>query len=223
MINKKNMLEEKKLTIKPLRISFIKKDFVSNFETNYETYLTDFINNSKFIEDNKNKKFTIIQKQSDGECDITNGEYSLDYKLLIDSKTIENMSYYSENLLLDKYGGVVSSLSKRSGTYKIYILLNILKGLSVEDIKEISITKKNKLDASQKLVKDYINKIKCNKNILYFIPYNLYFKNTIMDKNMLNYVADMLSEGLKGFLEYRTSHTNKDTYISFISNDNIVF
>lgn len=45
-----------------------------------------------------------------------------------------------------------------------------------------------------------------------------------MDKEMLNCAVDKLNEGLKGFLECRNSHiNNKDTYFSFISNENIVF
>lgn len=45
-----------------------------------------------------------------------------------------------------------------------------------------------------------------------------------MDKEMLNCAIDKLNEGLKGFLEYRNAHAeNKDTYFSFVSNENMVF
>lgn len=83
--------QNENLYIEYLKVCFVKKDFVENFETNYEEYLTEFINNSKFVIDNGNKKFRVIRKQSHGECDITNYQYSIDYKLLIDNKTIENM------------------------------------------------------------------------------------------------------------------------------------
>ena len=56
------------------------------------------------------------------------------------------------------------------------------------------------------------------------MPYNLYFENKTMNKKMLNLVINQLYDGLKGFFEYRESNiNNKDTYISFISNENIIF
>lgn len=216
--------QNENLCIDYLKVSFVKKDFVENFETNYEEYLTEFINNSKFVIDNGNKKFRVIKKQSHGECDVTNDQYSIDYKLLIDNKTIENMNYYSENISVYNDGAVGYSASKKSGEYRIYILLNILRTLSKEDINEIENSKISDLTEIQKIVKDYINKIKKNKNILYFIPYNLFFKDKKMDKEMLNCAIHKLNEGLKGFLEYRNAHVkNKDTYFSFVSNENMVF
>lgn len=53
--------QNENLCINYLKVSFIKKDFVENFETNYEEYLTEFINNSKFVIDNGNKKFRVIK------------------------------------------------------------------------------------------------------------------------------------------------------------------
>ena len=216
--------QNENLCINYLKVSFIKKDFVENFETNYEEYLTEFINNSKFVIDNGNKKFRVIKKQAHGECDVTNDKYSIDYKLLIDNKTIENMNYYSENISVYNDGAVGYSASKKNGEYRIHILLNILRTLSKEDINQIENSKKSDLTEIQKIVKDYINKIKKDKNILYFIPYNLFFKDRKMDKEMLNCAIDKLNEGLKGFLEYRNAHAeNKDTYFSFVSNENMVF
>lgn len=212
------------LIIKPLKVGFIKKDFVKNFKTNYEEYLTDFVNSSKFVVDNGNRKFRVIKKQSHGECDITNGQYAMDYKLLMDNKTIENMNYYSENISVQSDGEVGYSASKRTGKYRIYILLNIFRTLTKEDIKNIEDTPRSNLTEIQKLVKDYISKIKKNKNVLYFMPYNLYFQDKKMNEKMLIFVANQLSEGLKGFLEYRNMHIkDKDTYFSFVSNKNIVF
>ena len=125
---------------------------------------------------------------------------------------------------MDRNGVVIYSASKKNGIYKNYILINILKSLSKEDIEKISKSPKNQLDEFQKLVKDYIDNIRKNKNILYFVPYNLYFENKVMNNDILDLLVERLSEGLKGFLEYRISHIEKkDTYIGFISNKNIIF
>ena len=121
MINKNN--EPNELRIKTLEIGFVKKDFIENFETNYEYYLTEFINKSRFVKDKGNKKFAIIEKQSNGEPDITNEIYSMDYKLLVDNKTIENMFYYNETITVDKNGAVIYGASRKTGEWKNYIFI----------------------------------------------------------------------------------------------------
>lgn len=73
-----------------------------NFDVNYEEYLTELINCSKFVTDYGNYKFNQIQEQAHNECDITNGIYSIDYKLLIDDKTMENLFFHSPNISIDE-------------------------------------------------------------------------------------------------------------------------
>ena len=182
------------------------------------------MNNSKFVKDKRNKKFSIIKQQSKGEYDITNGEYMLDFKVLSDSKTTENMSYYSCSVTIDNKTGVrMHGAGKRTGKWKKYYFINILKGLSKEEFEKIDNGLKSEMNEEKKLVKDYIKNIKKDKNIMYFIPYNMYFENEDMGIENLKLVVEELAEGLKGFIEYRKSITNKDTYFSFISNNNIIF
>lgn len=223
MKREKNMLKDQ-LRIKPLKIGFLKKDYIGNFNSNYEEYLTDFLNNSKFVKDNGNKKFYLIQKQENGEYDVTNDIYELDYKLLIDRKTTENLSYYSETIEVDSNGAICYGMSKKEGTWTRYHFLNILKGLSKQDFENIDCSKKETLSATKKLVKEYIDKILKNKNILYFIPYNVFFTDKNMNEKEMEIVVDILSDGLEGFINYRTSYIkDKDTFFCFISNNKIVF
>ena len=46
-----------KLMFKNLGTSFIKKNFIKNYKSNYEEYLTELINHSKFVSDYGNEKF----------------------------------------------------------------------------------------------------------------------------------------------------------------------
>ncbi len=212
------------LWMKPLEIGFVRNGYIDNFELNYEDYLTEFINHSRFVTDNGNKIFTKIEEQAHSECDVINGKYQLDYKLFIDKKTMENLYYYSEKISVDKNGTVTISTSRKQGTYRRYHLVSIFKDLLAEDIKKIENLEKLQLDELQKLVKEYIPKMKVDKNILYFLPFNLYFKGVIMGKEVLRYLADQLSKDLKGLLEYRNSQiNNKDTYLCFLSKGNMVF
>lgn len=148
----------------------------------------------------------------------------MDFKVLIDRNTAENTSYYSSSATVDKTTGVrIYGSGKRTGEWKKYYFINILKGLTKEDFENIDNTAKNEIDECEKLVKDYIKNIKKDKNIMCFIPYNMYFKNEDMNIDNLKLVVEQLAAGLKGFIEYRISITNKDTYFAFISNNNIIF
>lgn len=226
---RKNQLYEKKsditkLLMRPLKVSFLRKNFIQNFDADYEEYLTELINSSRFVRDNKNQIFRHIKEQSHNECDATNGIYDLEYKLLIDSKTMENMYYYSNQIAVDNCGVTMYSGSKKNGEWKKYFLLKILRGKNVEDFEKIENTDSIYLNEYELLIKKYLSKIKVNKNVIFFLPYDIFFKNLSMDRTDYEYIGTELSKDLKGFLEYRNKNVkDKDTYISFISGDNIVF
>ena len=152
---------KKQIKLKSLNISFIKKDFIDGFKTNYEEYLIEFVNSSKLVTDNGNKKFSIINEQTNRECDIKNGEYMLDFKVLLDSKTTENMFYYSDSIIVNKTTGIrIYGSGKRIGEWKKYYFINILKGLTKKDFEDIDSSFKSELNEFKKLVKDYIKNIK---------------------------------------------------------------
>ena len=65
------MLDEGKINYRILKIPFMKKDFIENYNSNYEIYLNEFVNNSKFITDNGDFKFQLTECQSNNEPDIT--------------------------------------------------------------------------------------------------------------------------------------------------------
>ena len=76
---------------------------------------------------------------------------------------------------------------------------------------------KSKLDNVQKLVKDYIRNIEKDKNI-YFILYHIICILKIKQWISISYnlLQKKLSEGLRGFMEYRLAYIkDKDTYFSF--------
>lgn len=212
-----------KLMFNSLKTSFIKKDFIENYNSNYEEYLTEFINNSRFVDDYGNEEFIIIKAQSKGESDIKNKLYELDYKLLVDHKTMENLNYYSSNIRIDKNGARILSTSRKSGSWRRYFLTNIMKNMLGKDFLKLENQDFKELNEFDLLVKHYLNKISVDKNILYFLPYNFFYENTKVDNNTYLMLADKFSKDLKGFMEYRNKKTKKDTYLCFIVKRNIIF
>ena len=212
-----------KLMFKNLGTSFIKKDFIKNYKSNYEEYLTELINNSKFVSDYGNEKFNRIKDQSKGQADIKNSEYELDYKLLIDSQTVRNLKYYSEKITIDKNGKRTFSASEKEGSWRRYFLTNIMKNFDVNDFHRIENESSSNLSEFEILVKNYLDKLSVNKNILYYLPYNFSFENTQMDESAYMEIAKRFTKDLRGALDYRYEHTKKDTYLCFLSENNMVF
>ena len=212
-------MKENELMFKPLGACLVRKNFIKNYPSNYEEYLTEYINCSKFVTDYGNHKFELVRKQSNKEPDIKNKKYQLDYKLLIDSKTMENIVNYSENITIDKNGARIYSASNCEGKWRRYLLTNIIKEMSTSELKQLEELKiKNKFE---KIVADYLNKIRVNKNALYFLPFDFSYKTK--NKNDYKLIAQKFSEDLKSFIEYRKEYTKCDTYLCFFMYEKIVF
>lgn len=213
----------KELMFIPLKTSFVKNNFIENYESNYEEYLTQFINNSRFVSDYGNEKFIHIKEQSKGEVDAENNFYQIDYKLLIDNKTMESLKYYSERISIDNNGARILIASEKDGTWRRYLLTNIMKNMSREDFEKLENQDSKELDELTLLVKHYLNKISRDKNILYFLPYNYFYQNTIMGEKEYLLLANKFTKDLNGFMEYRKGKTKKDTYLCFIVKRKVVF
>lgn len=80
--------DKKEILLKQLPAAAIVKNFIKGHPADNEEYLRDFLNLSKLVTEKKNEKFTLRKhcEQSDGQSDIYNPFYELDFKILIDSK-----------------------------------------------------------------------------------------------------------------------------------------
>lgn len=212
-----------KLMFKNLGTSFIKKNFIKNYKSNYEEYLTELINHSKFVSDYGNEKFERIKDQSKGQADIKNSIYELDYKLLIDNQTVRNLKYYSENITIDENGIRTYSASEKEGNWRRYFLTNIMKEFDINDFHRIEKSAPRELNEYEILLRNYLDKLSVDKNILYYLPYNFSFENTKMDEVAFGEIAKIFSKDLRGAIAYRAENTNKDTYLCFLSGENMVF
>ena len=215
-------MNENELMFIPLKISFIRKNFIENYSSNYEEYLTEYINNSKFIIDHGNQLFELNEVQSNKESDITNKEYEIEYKLLIDSKTMENLIYYSENICIDKNGARFFSASKLRGEWRRYFLTNIIKDISLKRLKELE-NKKQVLNEFERIVANYLNKIQVNKNALYFLQYIFFYNKKNNNEKIYDALSNKFSKDLKSFMEYRKAYTKRDTFLCFLTKKKIVF
>ncbi len=215
------MLDDSKIYYKILNISLIKKDYIENYDSNYEIYLNEFINNSKFVTDYGNKEFKLNKFQSKGEADSTNGDYDLEFKLFIDEETLNNKRYYSETITIDSNGARIYGESKKKGKYLIVNLKKLLSRYSLKDINEIK--NKNNPNKEESKIKNFIKKLEIDKKIVLFIPYEYYYVGNNVDEDTLGFLIEKFSKDYKVSILYRKKYTNKDTYIAFFIKNYIVF
>lgn len=215
------MLDDSKIYYKILNISLIKKDYIENYDSNYEIYLNEFINNSKFVTDYGNKEFKLNIFQSEGEADSTNGDYDLEFKLFIDEETLNNKRNYSETITIDSNRARIYGESKKKGKYLIVNLKKLLSRYSLKDINEIK--NNNHPNKEESKIKNFIKKLEIDKNIVFLIPYEYYYDGNNVDEERLGFLIEKFSEDYKVSILYRKKYTNKDTYIAFFIKDYIIF
>lgn len=216
-----------KIRIKILNIAFINKRFIKdnrnlNDKYNYEKYLLDFVNYSRIVDDNYNEKFNYNINQHNGECDITNEYYDLDFKLLIPTDTVANLNLYSDGISIDDNGAITYSVSKGHGKYPIYNYLGLFNDLKIEDIEKIE-TKKYGITKIESLIKKVLKNIKVDKNVLYYLPIEIIIPPNTDYNNYLKFVASKFYDYLTGVMNYRNMIVKKDSFFCFLAKDNIIF
>lgn len=216
------LLNESRINYKILNISFMKKDYIENYDSNYEQYLNEFINNSRFVTDNNNSFFVLNCTQSMGEPDSSNGFYELEFKLFIDEETLVNKSNYTESICIDSNGARIYGASKRQGVYQLVNLKSLLSKYTFETFN--SLKNKNSLNKEEAKIKRFLEKLEIDKNIIFLIPYVYYYDSyNIGDQNVLEFLISKFSKEYQNSIKYRKQYTKKDTYIAFFIEDYIVF
>ncbi len=217
-----------RIKIKYLNISFINKGFISDVDSeknkyNYEKYLLDFVNNSKFILNYGNEKFKYREQQSNGEYDIYNSDYELDFKLFIPSDTVNTLNKYSYNISVDKNSAITLYDSESHGTYSVYNYLGLFNNLSCNDIIQIEKRNSPMLENEKEILRS-LKLLKIKKNVLYLIPIEVINPNKKTSRNYLNYIIKKFNNYLLSAIKYRYTYIKKtiDTFFCFIFNNSIV-
>lgn len=84
------------LRYRVLEAPFIIKDYVADEKRcNYELYLTELLNNSKWIGKHHSCHFEYQESQSSGECDAYSDDYGIDFKLIASKTQLQARSILS--------------------------------------------------------------------------------------------------------------------------------
>lgn len=209
----------KTLLIKQLPPTIYIKNFIDGHPANYEDFLIAFVNESKFVADKGNKKFTLRkhEEQNHGEADIFNNFYELDFKIMADTKYMEAKSMLSSSIIEISPGVTAIGPSRLKGKRKVYDIIKCFRFKTKETL--MNIDNKSSKKPENKAIIHILKKASINKNILFFLPYDYCFENISTNIDVANCIIKCISEDLKGLFEYRNSKVCKDTYISFISKE----
>lgn len=210
-------IDNNPLQIKSLPTAVIIKDYIDGHPANYEEYLTEFINASKLVQEKGNEKFRLRdqKEQSQGQNDVYNSFYELDFKFLVDGGYMEGKRLLSPSITEYCPGVTAIGPSKKSGSQLAYDILKCFRDKTLDDLEKIE--RNGQRDAESRLLKQALKKLAVNKNILFFLPYDYSFENKETDRENVLTIVDCISEDLQGVLAYRKGKISADTFLAFIS------
>ena len=70
----------------------------------------------------------------------------------------------------------------------------------------------------EKVIVHILEEMFTDKNILFFLPFDFFFQGIETEDQVAKFLIKWINDDLKGLIEYRKEKAEKDTYISFISN-----
>lgn len=217
------MYHNKGLAFRLLTPPVVNKGFVKNADNcNYEIYVTEILNQSKWFISRFHKPFLQSEDQSHGECDVYSGTYGLDYKLL--ASTTELLAHRVHSVQIAKtMDGMFRYYNKNPDekpttvTHVFYVVKN--KSIDELEIYSASTTKQYGIE---KDVKDFLRIMKTQKNLLLFFCFRFYFKGDMPD-NALEIVRSFLQDCYQTSFMFRSKHCPEyDTYMITVLNNDFV-
>ncbi|MBD5467322.1 MAG: hypothetical protein HDR21_04115 [Lachnospiraceae bacterium] len=210
--------DKKEILLKQLPAAVIVKNFIKGHSADNEEYLRDFINLSKMVSEKGNERFVLRKhcEQSDGQSDIYNSNYDLDFKILIDPKYMEGQNLLSRSITQIAPGVTAYGNSKVNGKQQACFINWCFRDKSLADL--IKIQQNGSSLPEEKVIIHILEEMSIDKHILFFLPFNFFFQGIETDDEVAKFLIKWINDDLRGLIEYRKEKVNKDTYISFISN-----
>ncbi len=212
------MLIDKTLQEKMLDAPLIIRGFVNDEpKCNYERYMTELLNCSAFfMSKTGGEKLCWREKQDHGECDATTSIYSIDYKLLATSSSLQAKRETSGSVVKLVDGGIAFGVGRLpAGEEFTYVsTVAALRKYSSEKLESISADSK---DRGEKNISVILKNLRTKKNILLFYPYVMSFSEPHTFIDGCKSIKDAFNEDLNQIRLYRENHApDFETYICTI-------
>lgn len=210
------------LRLRVLEAPFIIKDYViGEKRCNYELYLTELLNNSKWIRKYHDSYFEYQESQSSGECDAYSGNYGIDFKLIASKTQLQARSILSFKIEKFMDGTILKSAQGEGRNVQITRLNAALREKNTEEL-EIIRNRTTKEYGIENDVITFIKTLETNKNLLLFYPFVFFFeKDDYCNGDKI--VVESLQYDFGQALLYRNQKVqNKTTLFSTIYKDDFL-
>lgn len=212
------------LLSKELPAPMVVKGYVSGeSECNYELYLRDFLNESKYFRNKANgEAYYASESEAHGEADAISSSYSIDFKLLISSSKMEAKSMLSESITKISDGTHAFGPSKKNGEKKCTLLCPAIRYREKKDFYDIK--RRGPRDDIEKDIWKYLRILSVKKNILFFIPDIFSYQVEHTEIEAISGIQNALFRDLKESILYREENTpGFDTYVATIYDKKMLF
>lgn len=193
-------------------------------DCNYEIYLLELLNHSKWFLKRYPDGFNKPNSESNGECDAINKDYQIDFKLLASTTALQARSVFSPQIYKDE-SNVVFCKGCRNPNRKIKAtrLHAAFRGKSLNDLYEI-LKEKDKAYGIKHDIMVALKMIETPKNLLLFFPYEFYFKKKHEDADAIENIRTALKEDFQIAFEYRNKKTEGkyDTFLTCVYNNSFL-
>lgn len=182
---------------------------------NYELYLLELINVSKWFSEEYSGDFQGPASESHGECDAINENYQLDFKLLASKTALQAKSILSPQIYTEN-GVTFFCTSKVDGNIRATRIFAALRGLALNKLLEIrnSGAKEHGIEND---ILEVLETLETKKNILLFFPYKFTFEKPHLYDEAINSITEALNHDFGAAFAFRNQYAKGyDTFLTCI-------
>lgn len=192
------------------------KDFVHGEDKcNYELYLLELINTSKWFSEKYPGGFQKPASESNGECDAINENYQLDFKLLASKTALQAKSILSSQIYTEN-GVTYFCTSKVDGSVQSTRIFAAFRSLSLNDLIELRSSNIKEYGIKND-VRTALKIFETKKNLLLFFPYRFTFEKQHLHDEAIKSITEALNHDFGTAFLFRNQYANGyDTFLTCI-------
>ena len=197
---------DKRIVISFLPAPVVFRDNVEGDDrSNYELYLVEMLNSSKWIKEKFKTPFKHQEPQSRGECDAYSNDYGIDFKLGASKTELQARNLTSPQIQIIKQGFYSVCSSKIRGNIDAFILHTTLRTYTVDDLVEIA-AGSTRIRSIENDLETFLHTVEVKKNLLLFFPYSFSVEkgNNLAGAELFDKVVSGLNVDFAQSLMYRT-------------------
>lgn len=203
-----------------LAAPYIIKGFVQGERNcNYEIYLLELLNRSKWFSAAHPGRFEKPASEANGECDANNPNYQIDFKLFASKTALQARSLLSFQVSKETDGVTIWSRSKKSGPLQMTRIFAAFRRKTYDELCAIHETKAKARGIENDMLA-ILKNLETEKNLLLFFPYIFSFDVPHSQEEAVESIREGLTEDFHVAFEYRYKKTRGlfDTFMTCIYN-----